>query len=84
MIKYDRDANARDKVGIVVGLPKNGTLGSYVAGTDSFTYTPSAGFTGEDSFTFTMNADADAASSTYIGVSDIKRIRIIVRGVSTL
>ena len=81
MIKYDSDANAKNKVGVIVGLPKNGTLGSYVAGTDSFTYTPSAGFTGEDSFTFTMNADLDAASSTYIGVSDIKRIRIIVRGV---
>ena len=55
MIKHDRDANASSKTGTIVENPKNGTVGSYATSTDSFTYTPANGFTGEDSFTFTMS-----------------------------
>ena len=55
MIKHDRDANASSKTGTIVENPKNGTVGSYATSTDSFTYTPADGFTGEDSFTFTMS-----------------------------
>ena len=55
MIQHDRDANASSKTGTIVENPKNGTIGSYATSTDSFTYTPNEGFTGEDSFTFTMS-----------------------------
>ena len=55
MIKHDRDANASSKTGTIVENPKNGTVSSYATSTDSFTYTPADGFTGEDSFTFTMS-----------------------------
>ena len=55
MIQHDRDANASSKTGTIVENPKNGTVGSYATSTDSFTYTPANGFTGEDSFTFTMS-----------------------------
>ena len=55
MIQHDRDANASSKTGTIVENPKNGAVSSYATSTDSFTYTPNEGFTGEDSFTFTMS-----------------------------
>lgn len=71
MIKHDRDANRTSKTGTVVQSPSYGSVGSYNATRDTFTYTPNNGFTGEDSFTFTMSDGTNA--------SEEKRIRITVK-----
>jgi hypothetical protein len=71
MIKTDHDANKTSKTGAVVSSPRHGTLGTYTASTDTFTYTPNNGFTGEDSFTFTM--------SDGVNTSEEKTVRITVK-----
>lgn len=55
MIAGDPDSNAASKTGSITGKPSNGTISSYNSSTDSFTYTPNKGFTGEDQFKFTMS-----------------------------
>tara|TARA_R100000084_G_scaffold47916_1_gene19803 strand:- start:1850 stop:3625 length:1776 start_codon:yes stop_codon:yes gene_type:complete len=70
MIENDYDANRASKTGTVVKKPTNGLVGDYVTSTDSFTYTPNPGFTGEDIFTFTMS---DGTNS-----SDEKKVTIKV------
>jgi hypothetical protein len=71
MLKFDRDLNASSKTGTVTGGPSHGSVSAYVTSTDSFSYRPHAGFSGEDSFTFTM--------SDGVTTSDVKKIRITVK-----
>ena len=71
MIKFDNDANRADKSGTVTQAPSHGTVGSYSASNDTFTYTPHKGFTGEDTFAFTMSDGTNA--------SEEKRITITVK-----
>ena len=52
MFRYDRDENATPKVIAEVNPPSNGT---FLIDGAVHTYTPHAGFTGEDSFTFTAS-----------------------------
>jgi peptidyl-prolyl cis-trans isomerase B (cyclophilin B) len=46
-----------------VSLPKGGTISNFNASTGSFTYTPSAGFTGTDTFQYVVTADGPNTSA---------------------
>ena len=69
MVEDDYDSNATSKTGVVVQHPQNGggiidgdgmmQPIAYVTGTDSFTYTPAKGFSGEDFFVFKMRDSAN-------------------------
>lgn len=62
---YDYDSPAF--TGPVIGQPANGTVTySYATG---FTYTPRAGFVGDDSFTYTVTDSSGLASTGTVGVS---------------
>ena len=69
MAEGDYDSNATSKVGTVVRQPGNGKVGSYAASTDSFTYTPAKGFTGEDSFTYTMRDSANTSEEKTVYIT---------------
>ena len=59
MLKFDTDSDTQEKVPAIVTNPKHGTLSAYDTDTNTFTYTPFDGFTGEDSFVFTLS-DSDS------------------------
>ena len=69
MAEGDYDSNATSKVGTVVRQPGNGKVGSYAASTDSFTYTPAKGFTGEDFFTYTMRDSANTSEEKTVFIT---------------
>ena len=59
------------KTGTVTSKSSYGSISSYTTSTDSFSYEPSKGFTGEDSFKFTM--------SDGVNTSDEKTVRITIK-----
>lgn len=62
MIAGDPDSNAASKTGTITSNPSHGTISSYNSSTDSFTYTPNKGFTGEDQFKFTMSDGTNSSN----------------------
>ena len=72
MIKNDHDTNAASKTGVVTQNPTHGSVGSWNASNDTFTYTPNNGYTGRDSFKFQMKDDQNT-------LSEEKIIRITIK-----
>ena len=66
MIKNDHDTNAASKTGVVTQKPTHGSVGSWNASNDTFTYTPNNGYTGRDSFKFQMKDDQNTLSEEKI------------------
>jgi VCBS repeat-containing protein len=62
ILTNDSDVDGDAMTAVVVGQPTHGTLTLNADG--SFTYTPAANFTGDDSFTYTATDRSGAASAT--------------------
>tara|TARA_R100000781_G_scaffold114965_1_gene88156 strand:- start:30 stop:1793 length:1764 start_codon:yes stop_codon:yes gene_type:complete len=69
MIEGDYDKTANTKTGTVVKEAQNGTVAAYATSTDSFTYRPANGFTGEDFFTFTMSDGANTSEEKTVYIT---------------
>jgi hypothetical protein len=75
ILNRDGDADRTSKIGTVVRAPSHGKVGAWHVGRKSFTYTPHAGFCGEDSFTFTTAISAEDVVES----SEEKTVRITVK-----
>ena len=71
MINLDDDANASDKVGVVISGPNHGSVSSFDSDISTITYTPHTGYVGEDKFTFTMSDDTKTSAEKTIYITVI-------------
>ena len=79
MFEDDYDSNATDKTGVVVQHPQNGggiidedgmmQDVTYNNSTDSFTYTPAKGFSGEDFFVFQLRDSANTSEERTVYIT---------------
>lgn len=64
----------------IVSQPKHGTLIMFDAATGNFTYTPTAGYLGEDEFTYTVSDDATAGAPARTSAPGTVSIAVMVPG----